>query len=698
MSVQRRQHNHGGMSGMSGMGGMNMPTYTDIQHYFWIFTGSVLALVTLINIVNFILFRQRISSLSARPRTILATSYATVTAITRELSHASLPVFRFRRIKIRTPQLGPSFLVLAWLTAILVFCFYGYDTFNARQFEDIAYRVGNLAIAELPLVFLLAGKQNLIGLVIGSSYERLNWLHRWVARIFWITVTIHMSFWFRSWARYNYILRKMEIDYLTQTGFACWCILTAIVVSSFLPIRKLSHEVFYILHIILFAGLMGAIYLHISDSSVIYFWISVAIFFLDRFARIAGTAWANLPFLHGKGQAWANTATLTPLPGNITRLSIPQPVVSWSPGQHMFVSCHALAPLQAHPFTASTLPSDGKLEFLIQAHKGGTRRFHRWASKNHLPPQVNTSISSNVQTKHVALEGPYGRHRPLQQFDSVLLFAGSTGATFTVPLMRDIVQRWVHGEAVVTRCVKFVWVVKARDRMCWFEDVLERALQDVSQLRSRDGREVKLDVDVYVTCDEDLDATAPSQNSRCQPREHGDAEMTTGYSVEASGLLEKQKEVGNNGNETAVRRISTSSSSSSSSSEKHGCAPDGGCCCKDAAPEEGDADAAPVACCCGPASLSSALIQTPSTSSSSDAEKKPPKQSLIKIHTGRPRIRAITRSILEDAEGESAVVSCGPQGLQDDVRRSVNALSDERAVHKGTGAQGVYLLLEGFGY
>lgn len=665
-------------------GGMNMPTYAEIQQYFWIFTGSLIAFATLLNVLNFILFRQRLSSLSARPRSIWAVSYATATAITRELSHASLPVYHFRSIKLRTPPLGPSFLVLAWLTAILVFCFYGYDTMNQRQWEDIAYRVGSLAIAELPLIFLLSGKQNLIGYVVGSSYERLNWLHRWVSRIFWITVTIHMSFWFRSWARYDYILRKLEIDRLTQTGFACWVILTAIVLVSFLPVRKLSHEVFYILHIILVAGLMGAIYLHLENSRI-YFWVSIIIFFVDRLLRICVSAWANLPFLHGKGQVWANAATLTPLPGNITRVSISQPVINWQPGQHMLVSCHSLVPLQAHPFTASSLPSDGKLEFLVQAQRGGTRHFNKWATKNHLLPTTTTS-----QTKYIGLEGPYGQHRPLHQFDSVVLFAGSTGASFTVPLMRDIVQRWTSNTPTVTRHIKFVWVIKAQNRLCWFQDVLERAIQDVSDLRSRHSRDVQLDIAVYVTCDEELEATL-STPAVCSPPQHGEAEITTTTSdpTAASGLFEK--------------KVATSPVVEITSEKKGGCTPDGGCCCKLPANEDDGIEPATTAscCCCGPADSSS------SAGSSSDsytekittaAKKSPLESSLVKLHVGRPRIRPIIRNVLEDAEGESAVVSCGPVGLQDDVRRSVVGLSDERAVHKGTGAQGVYLHLEGFGY
>lgn len=653
-----------------------MPSYADIQHYFWIFTGSIIAFATLVNILNFVLFRQRLSSRSAHPNTVWATSYASVTAITRELSQASLPVYHFRSVRLRTPPLGPSFLVLAWLTTILVFSFYGYDTFNQRQWEDIAYRVGSLAIAELPLIFLLSGKQNLIGYVIGSSYERLNWLHRWVARIFWVTVTIHMSFWFRSWARYNYILRKLEIDRLTQTGFACWVILTAILLLSFAPVRKVSHEVFYVLHVILFAGLMGAIYLHLENSKI-YFWVSVVIFFVDRFLRLCVQAWANIPLLHGKGQVWANTATLTPLPGNVTRLTIPSPVVRWMPGQHMFVSCHSLVPLQAHPFTASSLPSDGKLEFLIQAQKGGTRRVHRWASKNHLISNSNPNSSS--LSKYVGLEGPYGSHRPLHQFDSVLLFAGSTGATFTVPLMRDLVQRWIHDTPIVTRHVKFVWIVKARNRLCWFEDVLNRALEDVSDLRGRDGREIELEVGIYITCDEELEATnSNTSTDACQPPEHGEAEITTTPAVEASGLLEQKKNISS----TPIDVVE----------EKQGCAPDGGCCCKGAVGEDG---VEPTCNCCNP--TSSASGSSPPSYAETEKER-PLSSSLIKLHTGRPRVRPMIRKMLEEAEGESAVVSCGPQGLQDDVRRSVVSLSDDRAIHKGTGAQGVYLHLEGFGY
>lgn len=70
----------------------------------------------------------------------------------------------------------------------------------------------------------------------------------------------------------------------------------------------------------------------------------------------------------------------------------------------------------------------------------------------------------------------------------------------------------------------------------------------------------------------------------------------------------------------------------------------------------------------------------------------------ISIMDGRPDVRKILLRSLEGARGESAVVVCGPSGLTTDVRKSVVSLSDERAVHKGTGAQGIYLHTEGFSF
>jgi len=161
-----------------------------------------------------------------------------------------------------------------------------------------------------------------------------------------------------------------------------------------------------------------------------------------------------------------------------------------------------------------------------------------------------------------------------------------------------------------------------------------------------------------------------------------------------------------------IRSVSSNSSISprkpTTSSKKQaggGCQPDGTCCCTDTVVDEASdpdaiASSAPV-CHCN-------CSQNPATSSSSSnnpsekAKQQTQLQQLlhpsITLLSGRPHPRNIIRKTLETARGESAVVVCGPRGLIYDARQSVVALSDERAVHRGTGAQGVWFWSEGFGW
>ena len=87
-----------------------------------------------------------------------------------------------------------------------------------------------------------------------------------------------------------------------------------------------------------------------------------------------------------------------------------------------------------------------------------------------------------------------------------------------------------------------------------------------------------------------------------------------------------------------------------------------------------------------PASLSSSPSRTAKSSDSP-----------LPISFGRPSPAALIRPPVEAARGESAIVVCGGASIIAQTRTFVAALSDERAVHKGTGAQGVFWFGECFG-
>lgn len=609
---------------------------------------------------------------------------ASLTASFREVANA--PAFFYKSISRfigQVPTVGKVSLVLANLMVILVMSFYGYDTTDNWDWQNIGYRTGHVTVAQLPLIFFLAGKRNIIAALAGTSYERINWLHRWVSRTLFVSATIHMGFWFSDWDRYKYIPTKVSSDPITQRGLAAWAVLGWIVFSSMTPIRGWAYEFFVVQHIVSFTALTALIYLHIPEEHRVYVWVCVGYFFFDRLLRGGYYLYNNLFKFHAQPNAsgnyrdlWGSRAQFTALPGGCTKITLTEPPCKWNPGQHVFLSCHALAPLQAHPFTISSIPADGKMEFIIQSRAGGTKRFASHAER--CLPQTSADFKA---WRHVAIEGPYGRVRPLEQFDSVVLFAGSTGATFTTPLLRDIVQRWTSGTKTATRHVKFVWVVKSGNQLEWFKQQLSQVIEDTKQLRSL-SHDVQVSISLYVTCD---DAFTTKHNS-----------MLASIRKTLQGKPADMDEIAPCSEPITEEITSKNEKSFVEVIEER---PRGHkvCCCRGDI-DENETDAPLCTCsCCGVEASSS------DDSSSFDDIKKPSKEMPllhpeINLYSGRPMIKDIMRTSLEQALGESAVLACGPQGLINDVRNMTVQLSDERAVHKGTGAQGIYLHTEAFGY
>lgn len=594
---------------------MPMPSSAYLARVFWAAVGTAIAVATMVNIIDRLILRQRLKGIGrhkspARPQRILPQIYASLTALTREVSNA--PVLM--------TTLGRIIIVVAELVLVIVLCFYGFNLLDSWSWETIGYRTGYISATQIPLVVILAGKWNMVGGLIGSTYERLNWIHRWVARVLFLTVTIHMIFWFRSWAQYDYIGTKLTTDKITQRGFAAWVILLWIVASSALPVRRWNYEFFVLQHILTMIGFLAAVYLHLPDELKIYIWIPVALYALDRLLRFVVLLYTNLS---PRSRDWSCQATLEPLCSDVSRLTIAPSPMSWQAGQHVFLSCHGIAPLQSHPFTIASLPADDRMDFLIKAKKGATKRISCHASRSGLP------TAKSGLTVSAIVEGPYGRIRSLRQFDSVFLIAGSTGSSFTVPLLRDIVAA---KKCAVTRVVRFVWVVKSSQHYSWFAKEFAQLLDDIQDLR-QSGRAIEVNLTLFVTCDQSY--TIQPERQPCLPKGSCCCTRTT---------------------------------TDSESAEKHVCR------CNDEPPAE-------------PSSLVRPLL------GSTEGEKPG-----ISVVTGRPAPRRLIQRMLENAQGESAVVVCGPRGLVQDVRRAFVSLSDERAVHKGTGAQGIYFWAEQYGY
>lgn len=196
---------------------------------------------------------------------------------------------------------------------------------------------------------------------------------------------------------------------------------------------------------------------------------------------------------------------------------------------------------------------------------------------------------------------------------------------------------------------------EGRGQVGWFTREFADAVNSVVGMK-----DFALETSIYVTCDETLTTDkAPEYEEKQKPQ------------------LESEKKV-------------------AGISETELCGGDV-CCCQETLEDEdaivsSDAEKSKAACCCcGPKEKEG---QQDINKNSSATTLCLPDE--VHIMAGRPAVRSIVQKELERALGETAVVVCGPAGLIDSSRTAVVELSDERAVHKGTGAQGIWFHAEAF--
>lgn len=634
--------------------------------YFWYGVIVFIGIAAITNIIQTTARRWKIRAAAAnikhpaRPRNVFTKSVATITAIFREVSYVQLTPTR-RSFWVKVPPFGTISLLLAYLGFVLALEYINNDVPGAQHYQALGIRAAWLAVAQVPLLILLAGKNNLIGLVTGVSYERLNVLHRWVSRVLLLLATLHLGYQNYGWSLYGLVRMEWSTDSCPPTGIAAYAILLWLNLSTLAPFRNFSYEFFVIQHLVTFFGFIIAIMMHLPSTALysrVYIYIPIALYIVDRLIRTLRFAYNNIR---------PGRATLTAFEGGVTKIRVPvEHVKNWKPGAHVFLKIPQLGLVQSHPATIASVPSshNNDLVFILKGHKGFTKRLLISADSPTatLLPKTQQDAIAPPQTHVALIDGPYGAsHADFAAFDTVLLIAGSTGVTFILPQLLDIAHR-ASFQRLPVRRLEFVWVVKNSSWTSWVSEELSDA---VAQLRARG---IDVDVKIFVTCDGEFTEssnTAQETGCRCDKSlgpcccvrdslpPTADANTTQASSrpdsTTSSDLDEKPSS-------TTIPTITTAIPP-----------PDPPCCSNRTKPKD---------------------TTTTTTNVSSFAT----------LISGRPPIYDLLWNALDRAEGETGVAVCGPLGLNATVRTTVAKVSDERAVHKGSGAQGIYLHAEGFGW
>jgi hypothetical protein len=569
-----------------------------------------------------------------KPENFFEQIHATGTAILREISYPQAIIHNRWFAFLSPPPLGRILFLACYWAVILFLSSHNVVIHDAYYWERIGFRNAWISVTQVPLIFFLATKSSFIGLVIGVSHERLNWLHRWVSRTLLVTVSIHGGFFMREWVRADFVELELEMMPMVKYGIGAWSILVWTFITSISPLRRMSHRLFVLQHIAAAAVLLWCLWVHVPSYAAYNVWLAIGTLALDWIIRLFLILYRNFRFKVGSccntNKRIGHQVELRAVKGDITIVAIKDVHFSWKAGQHLYLWIPRFGPL-SHPFTIATPCRTTKechcneiqIAIKAQSSSGFSGRIHRLALQTQ-------GTSGNSLTGLIA--GPFGVPPKWEAYETLILICASTGASYCLPILESIVESSLR---ICTKRIKLLLVAR---ESCHIEFYVDRLSHQIDFARKRG---VILDVQISITGAE-------------------------GLSDDGSTLVSKEVEwPSQEKDQTYVLAKSYSSSSSSSStSSRRTLSPEKDCRC---------AGAGEVT------SKEGRMLY---------AEEE------IKYCHGRPNIANYIREPIEATGGETAVAVCGGKSLVASVRNSVASLSNERAVHKGTGAQGIFLHVE----
>ncbi|EME88424.1 uncharacterized protein MYCFIDRAFT_43867 [Pseudocercospora fijiensis CIRAD86] len=411
--------------------------------------------------------------------------------------------------------------IFGHLALAFIFCFVGYEDVSGNIYVPdhklnlgklISNRLGTLALAHIPLVWIFAARNNPLLWLMSWPYDAFSQFHRWIGRMLAVIALGH--------AIGYTIVRHKQGTYHEMWSEAYWhygiatlaFICTMVALSNFLFRRK-AYDTFLLAHIVLAITILPMLWMHydiLDDKSAYrgFLWPAIVIWIFDRLLRIA-----RLGYIHLRStKPSSNPAIISGTQGSeLLRIEVTDLLpASEFPlaGRYYFLyEPGRLRGYESHPFTIcswvekradTAQPNDKAPEakireitsdeiakqesvaprpqvlaknmrhtFLIRPQNGFTRHLQARLSA----PSPNTheeGDGSIVITRplRLLLEGPYGHRPALGDFKSIVLFIGGSGITAAVSQIYSLLQ------AATTPSIHLVWAVRKRatsDDVCSHE-------------------------------------------------------------------------------------------------------------------------------------------------------------------------------------------------------------------------------------
>ncbi|KAJ4329254.1 hypothetical protein N0V84_000147 [Fusarium piperis] len=378
------------------------------------------------------------------------------------------------------PTRGQALFIIYIIAINTLAVFEGYPNFQPngyfpdRRYElmrQIGNRAGVIAFANMPLLILFAGRNNLLLWLTNWSHSTFLLLHRWIAMISIIQVVIHSLLWLQMMVESDSHAEAVTYPYWY------WGIVGTVAFSLFWPfsllcVRKVLYEVFLIAHICLAVLAIVASWYHIwylyEDSSGFEIWLLIAIA-RAHITRIEGDQYIRLdiPEVDCHGHCYIYFPTLT------WRVweNHPFSVVNYSAGQlnNSIMDSNLSARSQSETEGLTSMDPDSKETGNVTANRDAiaARTVHPRPSIT-LFIRAQSGLTKKIAAKAnieggipVLIEGSYGHgsintFSPSTEYPNVLCIAGGVGITGILPALNSSMSMF----ACPLGTTKLYWGIK----------------------------------------------------------------------------------------------------------------------------------------------------------------------------------------------------------------------------------------------
>ncbi|KAF2493106.1 ferric reductase-like protein transmembrane component 4 [Lophium mytilinum] len=368
---------------------------------------------------------------------------------------------------VNIPTRGQALFILYLIAINVILCSVGYSSKQPNGWYLSTYdeiktyitnRTGVLSFANVPLLILYAGRNNVLLWLTNWSHGTFLLLHRWVAWICTIEAVIHSCIYLQVYVASGEHSIESKMPYWIWGAIATLG-MSILLPTSILPLRQKLYEVFLLWHIVISILIVAGCYLHINYrfghqwGYEVWIYVAMAVWAFERTMRVGrfarnGLCTATVTVIDndylrvdvegvsGNGHAYLYFPTLTWRVWENHPFSVASTVLPASTPQTGSTNPHGAltSDVEKHPIQASR--SQTSQDSLELHHKKGTG--HSAIGLTFLLRTRGglTAQLRSLSTLPVLVESQYGLHEDLSSHSILIAIAGGVGITAVLPLLR----------------------------------------------------------------------------------------------------------------------------------------------------------------------------------------------------------------------------------------------------------------------